>query len=114
MSATRFTWDGPGYEGNGSATVDIAPPGDWASFQGSCRIEASGAGLRGGDGYVACDVRQVQLQFAHGIVRSEEGGMVEHSASVRFVADNGSGSVSSATHTFTYRGTSLCRMCQIP
>jgi len=99
-------------EGDGDATVQLSPPADWASFNGTCSYSHSG-NLGGADGgSIACNATSLSLFVNHGIRRGTGTANISHS--VTFTATNRRGSVRSETFSFTVRQQLLCPRCQIP
>jgi hypothetical protein len=107
VTGESIAWDGVSYEGSGTLSLTLAPPADWRTFTGTCRYTISGGGITERTAGIACGATSLTTGVNHGIVRSQDGGQVTHSYTVVFVADNGTGTVSSASHTGTYQGDSL-------
>jgi hypothetical protein len=99
-------------EGTGSATLQLSPPGDWASFNGTCSYVHTGNTGGADSGSVACGANNLNLAIDHGIRRGT--GTVQINHSITFTAQNRNGSVQSATFAWTIAQDALCPRCQIP
>jgi hypothetical protein len=100
-NAAETTWRGLGYDGNGRTMLTLAPPTDWADFQGTCSWVHTGNSNGDVSGTIACDATELVLAITHGVVKKNENPIRKHS--IVFTATSSQGTVTSATYSWEFK-----------
>ena len=113
VTSHSHRFEGLPVEGGGSTTLSLSPPAGWASFSGTCSYVYSG---RDGQqtGSIGCGAASVQVQHRVGYISGPDCRPAQVGNSIRFIASNGQGTVTSATYSWTYQQPTIGPDCPPP
>lgn len=102
-------WTGFSSGGIGTTYLVLAPPTDWAQFQGTCTWIHNGN--RGGEVQTEypCSSKKISIPIDNGTARPPDDGKFDHS--ILFTANNGVEAVTSAVYEWTTEQRLICDHC---
>lgn len=101
VASQQTSWYGLGYDGNGSSTLTLTPPADWAGFPGTCTWVHKGNSNGDRTGTIPCSATSVKIPITHGWVKQGESPVRKHS--IVFTASSSQGQVTSQTYSWEFR-----------